>query len=59
MHIFREANRAVDLIISNSYLIPIGLTMYCEPPSDLHAILVEDDRGVAMPHMINFHFVGC
>ena len=53
VHVYREANRAADLMASKGHSLPLGLHVYCVPPVDLRAILVEDCTGVALPRLIS------
>ena len=52
MQIFREANRAADFMALRGHSLPIGLTIFYEPPQGLRAILEEDYRGVALSKLM-------
>ena len=53
VHVYREANRAADLMASKGHSLSLGLHVYCIPPMDLKAVLDEDCRGVALPRLIS------
>ena len=51
-HIYREANRAADLLASLGHSLSLGLHVYSEPPDAFWSILAYDLRDVAFPHLI-------
>ena len=53
VQIYREANRVADLLVSKDHLIPLGITVFCDPPPKLRAILAEHVCNAAFPRVVS------
>lgn len=52
-HIYWEANWADDFMASIGHSLAHGLHVFCDNPESLHSVLVDEFRGVALPHVVS------